>query len=439
LASSRSKGRDRDRHGARDVEAASPIRRRIPWIAIGITLILLITAAFAADPIRDAVTGEAVGEASLVASPGYLFLTPLSTSLDAITLLGVAQHIALILWGIGVFAGIRVWLSRRRETSMKRESIAGVLFLLGLFLVYAAATLMPRPMAQLTLSDPAVLVVDFHSHTKYSHDGRAGWTEDDMRQWYHGAGIDVGYITDHATFEGAERAVSSNPGQAGESTLLLQGIEAFYKGEHVNVLSAGRRYRGLLDATLKDVDPEALALSTLIPATAPTLIETLPGNLGKVRSITRSDTSAGVVAIEVIDGSPRGLTQSRRDRHHIVALADSLNLALVTGSDNHGYGYAAAGWTLMRVPGWRGMPTDSISRRIEDVLRIGRRVSTKTIERRVAPSDPLSLLLAGPVIAWEMFATLSGDERVAWIIWVWAIVIIARGVKRMRLQPSNAA
>src|SRR5437764_10613241 len=53
-------------------------------------------------------------------------------------------------------------------------------------------------------------------------------------------------------------------------------------------------------------------------------------------------------------------------RQRIVHIADSLNLALVTGSDNHGWGRAAPGWTLMRIPGWRGMSTDSLSRRIED-------------------------------------------------------------------------
>lgn len=394
---------------------------------------------FGADPIRDAVTGGPVDEMRLTAPASYFFIAPLSTTFDTLTLLSVGQHIAVILWAIGLFVLVRVLRARRRPSSIRAEGVAAGLFLVGLFVVYAAALMMPRPMAQLASSDSNVLVVDFHSHTKYSHDGRPDWTEDDVRSWYNGAGFDAAYITDHLTYEGAERGIASNAGQAGQNTMLLQGIEAFYKGEHVNVLGAGRRYRGLLDATLKDIDPEALTLATIIPATSPTLIETLPGKLDAVRTIAATDTSAGVGAIEIIDGSPRGLSQTRADRDRIIHLADSLNLALVTGSDNHGWGYAAAGWTLLRMPGWRGMRSDSLSSRIEQVLHFGRRAATRVVERRIAGgTNIVELVLAAPLIVWRMFTVLSSDERVAWILWIWAVFALSRSVKRMRLRPSAA-
>jgi predicted metal-dependent phosphoesterase TrpH len=435
LARSKSRGRA----AAPDVAPDVARRLSIPWLAVALTLVLLVTAALAVNPIRDVVTHGPVDEMRLTAPVSYFVVAPLSTSFDTLTLLTVGQHIALILWAMLIFAGVRVWLAYRRPTRARNEVAAAGLLLLGIFATYAAALLLPRPMARLTSSDSNVLVVDFHSHTEYSHDGRPDWTEDDVRAWYGGAGFNAAYVTDHRTFEGAERAIASNSGQAGENVMLLQGIEAFYKGEHVNVLSAGRRYRGLLDATLKDVDPDALKLASIIPATTPTLIETLPGKLDVVRTIAESDTSAGVSAIEIIDGSPRGLTQTRRDRERIVHLADSLNLALVTGSDNHGWGHAAAGWTLLRIPGWRGMPADSLSSRIEQVLHVGRRAGTRVVERRVAGAGILQLIFAGPLIAWRMFTALSSDERVSWIIWVWALFGLSRVLKRVRSRPSATA
>jgi hypothetical protein len=432
LARSKSRGR-----------AASPagVARRlvIPWLPVALTLVLLITAPLSIDPIRDAATGGHVDEMRLSAPASYFLIAPLSSIFDTITLLGVGQHIALILWAIGVFVVVRVWLTRRRETTVGREVKAACFMLLGIFVVYAAATLLPRPMAQLTSSDSEVMVVDFHSHTKYSHDGRFDWTEDDVRSWYHGAGFDAAYITDHRTYEGAERGIAANPGQAGQNVMLLQGIEAYYRGEHVNVLSAGRRFRGILDDSLKDVDPDALRMASVIRAATPTLIETLPGKLDAVRTMALTDTSPGITAIEIIDGSPRGLSQSRRDRDRVVHLADSLDLAVVSGSDNHGWGYAAAGWTLLRMPGWRGMRTDSLSSRIEQVIHFGRRRGTRVVERVVAGDNPLELLFAGPIIAWRMFTTLSSDERVAWIIWVWAVFALTRTLRRVRLRPSDAA
>lgn len=432
LARSKSRGRDGSPGGVAG-------RFSIPWFYVGLTLALLITAAFAVDPVRDAVTSAPVDEMRLSAPASYFLIAPLSTTFDTLTLLTVGQHIALLLWAIGVFALVRALLARRRATSTRREVKAAGLLLLGIFVVYAGATLLPRPMAQLASSDSEVIIVDFHAHTKYSHDGRFDWDEDNVRSWYRGAGFNAAYITDHRTYEGAERGIASNAGQAGENVMLLQGIEAFYKGEHVNVLSAGRRFRGVLNDSLKDVDADALRLVSIIPAAAPTLIETIPGKLDVVRTIAASDTSPGVNAIEIIDGSPRGLTQSRRDRQRIVHLADSLNLAIVTGSDNHGWGYAAAGWTLLRMPGWRGMRTDSLSGRIEQVLHFGRRRGTRVVERVIAGSNFLELALAGPVIVWRMFTTLSSDTRVAWIIWVWGVFALSRTLKRVRLRPSATA
>jgi hypothetical protein len=165
----------------------------------------------------------------------------------------------------------------------------------------------------------------------------------------------------------------------------------------------------------------------------------VPANLDKVPALG-SNGIPGVMAIEIVDGSPRGLSQTRKERTRIVHIADSLNLALVTGSDNHGFGRTAPGWTLFRIPGWRGMSTDSLSGMLEFVLRDGRRESTRTVERVVAGgSDPVSLVFTGPLVAWRMLTTLGPDERVMWLVWTWGVVIIARGLRRYRLRPSGTA
>src|SRR5207247_1127404 len=118
----------------------------------------------------------------------------------------------------------------------------------------------------------------------------------------------------------------------------------------------------------------------------PVIIQTIPDNLNKIVAAP-GPSRAGARAVELIDGSPRGLAQGRRERARIVHLADSLDLALVADSDNHGWGRAAPGWTLMRIDGWRGMSSDSLARAIESALRTGRRASTKIVERRVADAS----------------------------------------------------
>lgn len=412
--------------------------RRIPWWAVAITALVLITAPFATDPIRDAVDFSAVGEGRLDVPASYLAIAPLSNVLDTLTLLTVGQHIAILVTLILLFAAYRVWRVRRSlmGTTILRELAAAGIFLGVLVLAYVLAAAAPRPMAQFVASDGLVISVDFHAHTKYSHDGRPGWSEDDLRSWARGAGYDAVYVTDHRTYEGAERGIASNPSQAGEGVMLLQGLEAFYKGEHVNVLGAGRRYRGITTPDLKDIDEQAFTLANLIPSTAPVAIETVPGNLDKVPVF--STGSAGVSAIEIVDGSPRGLSQTRRQRARIVHLADSLNLALVTGSDNHGWGRAAPAWTLLRIPGWRGMGSDSLSQRIELVLREGRRDATRAVERTIASAtNPATVALSLPLVVWTMFATMGADERVMWLVWTWGIVVVVRALAHYR-RPTTA-
>jgi hypothetical protein len=410
--------------------------RAVFW-PIVVTLLVLSSAAFTVDAVRDAATLEAVGEARLDVTAGYLSIAPISSVLDTLTLLTVGQHIAVALWVIGLFAVYRVLRARRSAVVLRREAIAAGGLLAGIVVVYAAAAVLPRPMAQLVTSDATIIALDFHAHTEYSHDGRRGWDEEDVRAWHRDAGYGAAYITDHATFEGAERGIAGNAAQAGESTVLLQGLEAVDRGEHVNILSAGRRYRGLTTPDLRDVDDQALTMADLIPGTSPIVVETVPGNLSKL-SARPPNAAPGVDAIEIVDGSPRGLSQGRRERARIVRLADSLNVALVTGSDNHGWGRTAPGWTLLRIPGWRGMPTDSLSRRLEEVLRIGRRDATRVVERRVADgTSPIALAFAGPVVVWRMFTTLGPDERVMWLVWTWGLVLVVRGLRANRRRPTT--
>ena len=414
--------------------------RGLPWLALATIALLALSSAWAIDPIRDAATKGAVAEATLDRSAGYLFIAPISAILDTITLLSVRQHVALVVT-LALVWGAWWWWTRREHdlavSSTRRAllvaSRAGIA-LATLVGVYVVALLVPRPMAALQKDAPAIIAVDFHAHTKYSHDGRWNWEPEDVRRWHRKAGFDVAYISDHRSFDGAREGWANNPTQSGTETLLLPAIEAVWQGEHVNVLDADRMYRGILDAALRDVDTEALTLASLVPGNEPVLIETIPGNLSKVVPAKGRGTP-GVRAIEVVDGAPRGLAQSRQQRARILDIADSANIALVAGSDHHGWGHAATAWTLLILPGWRAAPPEDVSRAIAATLRAGGRGATKVAERYVADTDEAALLpFTVPLVAWGMFRTLSLDERVVWLAWIAALVLLSRvrGMRRRR-------
>jgi hypothetical protein len=217
--------------------------------------------------------------------------------------------------------------------------------------------------------------------------------------------------------------------------VLLPGIEVVWRGEHVNVLDADRMFRGLLTETLRDIDEKALGIASTLPGNEPILIETFPGDLSKVITAAGPGTG-GVRAIEIIDGAPQGLGQTRRERAQILHLADSTNLALVAGSNHHGWGHTAAGWTLMFLPQWRAATPDQLSAGISRNIRGGGRKSTRVVERYVADTETgIALPLTVPLVTWGMLRTLSNDERIVWLAWIAALYLMWR-FRRARLNRT---
>jgi hypothetical protein len=414
--------------------------RALPLGLLSVVVLVALSALFARDPLQDAATYAPVTEATLRRPMSYLLLAPVSNILDTLTLLSLRQHIALLAtiivcyavwwWTIGRVLLAAVSPSRRALREVARLGVGLVVFV-G---VYVGVAYLPRPMAALEASTD-IVVVDFHSHTKYSHDGRPDWKPEDVRAWHHDAGFDAAYITDHRTFEGARDGWANNPVPVGGGTVLLPGIEVVWRGEHVNVLDADRMFRGLLNETLRDIDESALKMSSTLPMNEPVLIETMPGDLSKVVAAAGKGTP-GIRAIEVVDGAPKGLGQTRRERARIVHLADSTNLALVAGSDHHGWGHTAAGWTLMFLPQWRAATPEQLTAGISRIIRGGGRTATRVVERYVANTESgYALPLTVPLVGWGMLRTLSSDERIVWIAWTVAIYLLWR-LKRARSAAS---
>jgi predicted metal-dependent phosphoesterase TrpH len=402
--------------------AVAPWYARLPWFAILLTFAVLLSSTFGILPIRDARTFEAVPEAHMVVSPGYVLLAPLSTTLDMLTLLSRRQDIAFVvggfvlvlLWrGLAAIFGRPTW---RRHVA----SIAGTAVLI--LVAYVAAAVLPRPMAAITTDDTSIIIIDFHTHTSASHDGRSGWSVEDTRAWHAAAGFDVAYITDHNSVAAAEQGTAANPVPAANGVTLLQGIETGWNGEHVGVLGAQRMYKGILTADLKNVDTNALRLASTIPGREPVLVWNHPRQIGRLPAAGDS-MRTGVRAIELHNGDPSVMDRLRAAHDSIVRFADRSNIALTTGTDNHGWGKAAPNWTLMQIIGWRAMSGDELENAIETTLRQGRYGITRVVERTEAdPGGPAWQVMASAVTApWTMFRAMSAEERVSWLIWTWLI------------------
>jgi predicted metal-dependent phosphoesterase TrpH len=396
------------------------LRFRIPWTPIAISFAVLLSSSFAISPVRDAATLGVATDAYLTRPTGYVALAPLSNVLDTLTLLSVRQHIALVLGVIVLFAVARVVKNTRSSPGWRAHLLATVTLLVAILAVYAASALLPRPMAALVADNANILIADFHSHTSASHDGRGNVERN--RDWHRDGGYHVAYVTDHGSVAGAERGIVNNPTPAAAGVTLLQGIEVTWTGEHVTILGAERIYKGLLTNDNRDVDESALALGSLVAGREPIVVWNHPWDLSRL-PVAMGPAAPGIRAIELANGSPADLKRVRAGRDRIVAFAQSNNLAMTCGSDNHGWGRTAPCWTILLIVDWRGLQGDALATRIEEQLRANGHRSTRVIERRVADPGPslMTLSLTVGAVPFTMLSTISNEERVVWLAWTWLI------------------
>lgn len=409
-----------------------------PWWPLAISTAVLLSAAFAVQPVREATNLTDSAESFLVRPLGYIAIAPLSNVLDMFTLMSVRQHIAMFAGLWVVFLAWRVTSHWRGGRTWRAHVVAGVSWLVGIVALYAAVAALPRPMARLEVNNSSVMRVDFHSHTSASHDGRAGFTPERNRAWHRAAGFDVAFIADHASVSGAEQALAKNPAPGSDDVTLLQSMEVTWTGEHVGILGAQRAYKGITTQNLRDVDAQSLALASLLGGREPVLVWHHPRRLNRIPPAAGTGTS-GVRALEIVNGAPDGLDETRSKRGEIVQLAERSNIALVSGTDNHGWGRAAPAWTLMIVANWRVLDADRLQREIEATIRDGGSTATRVIERRVADpgASQVQAALSLVTVPARMLTTISTDERIAWLAWTWLIWAAAVWNRRRKVRAVS--
>ena len=404
---------------------------RYRTLLVPIVLSLLILAVRGLSPITGSAGEPPPQGVSLHLPAWYVALSPVSRTLDALTILSTAQSIAVLVTLAGITLVVTVVrASRKRVWTWKRVGFSLGLLLLALAAIEAAVVFAPRPMAGLRVSDESTVVIDFHSHTGASHDVRKSFSAEDNRAWHRGAGFHVGYISDHVKFDGAIAARAKNPLLAGQGTSLLTAVEGRYH-RIMSTIVLGMTER---DTALLDKRGNVLSRATASGRPPVTIIALPNRNLDSV-TVGSLDSLENFKAIELIDAAPRGLAQLDREETRIREIASRLGLVLVAASNNHGWGHTAAAWNLMSIPGWRDMPPEVVGLIIEDRLRSGDTTSV-TIIRRLRPGLH-GAAVAGtlPVVAYQTIGSLTTAERFVWIAFVWLAwltILLSRSSRKPR-------
>lgn len=389
-----------------------------------ITLLLVVSAIWSELPLRDAVSMQPLGNFTLYFDMYYLLLAPWLNILDLMTSLSLTQHMAWILslWLLGIYISFKFF--RCYKPKLHQFWVALIALLLGfaaMLSIYAVVMLVPRPMAMLVVPEQDMLVVDFHSHTDASHDANKSFDAEDNRWWHEYAGFDAVFVTDHSTFEGVEVGKANNANQAKDGVQLMDGVEVFHKGGHILALCA--KY-------IVQKNGEYLWQKHGDEPCVPLLVQALPAPMSD------SDTrfrERDIQAIEINDGAPLGLEEIKH-REYLKNTAKRLNIAVVSGSDNHGWAYTAVGWSVLRIQGWKTMDANQLALAITDKIRKQGFSAVQVVERNtlLPATTMLGHIMMPFKLVWHMFQTLSWAERLSWLAWLFLFAILRLVIGKQR-------
>ena len=375
--------------------------RRHP-IVLGLVVLILLSATSALPSVVDVASGAPPLDADLVRSMAYTALAPLSNVLDALTFLTVDRAKALLLVWVPALA---LW-GFLRPGSRRRRIVTAVLGAVTVPALGIAAVLLPRPVPSLVVADSAFTVIDYHAHTDRSHDGRRGWTLQDLADWHAAQGFGASYVTDHNILF-TDDITDPIP--------LLPGVEWSVYDQHIVALGTV----ALIDRAAFSRDTRSmLRLFAELHRRGAIGIASLPEYWRNHWGDLDAFVAAGVDGFEIVSCAPKALGFPADARAQVLRLAARRDLLVVGASDNHGWGKVTCVWNLSS-PSAHGYRSN--------------RVIARSIALAQGDWEPWTAAYTQP---WLMLRSLSWSERSSWITWI-LVILIYRAVPRRAGDPRG--
>ncbi|MEI8190372.1 MAG: hypothetical protein WCI75_11705, partial [candidate division NC10 bacterium] len=371
-------------------------------IAAGATAFVLLAQAFRLpSALVDAATGEHLRDFALAFPLGHLLLTPFSALADWITFNSARQDKVLVFYLLTAYWAVRLLCRKRVEqrASGWRGRLKGAAKAAGGYLLYLAvvvgflawATLSQRPAARLLAPHPDDLVLDFHSHTNRSHDGRSSFSSRRNMEWHRQAGFSAAFITDHNVITAsAEARQISREEHAATGYRSLFGEEVSLYKAHIVALAPkewiyNRPYDGDIDGLRRFLGDCGKRFDALCVLSLPEYWLRHWGELDKL-------VDWGAKGIEIVNSAPKGLDFPAEKRRQVVELCRRRNLFMDGATDNHGWSRAAYVWNVMRIPAQAAMGPDELEKAVSLTLRRDGFSAVRVVTRvKHAPAEGMGI------------------------------------------------
>jgi hypothetical protein len=407
---------------------------RLRWrLPAALSACVVVAQLFPLSPLLDVVTWTAPASARVSYPVSHLVLAPLTLLADWLNGGSRRDLVAFPVWAALLYVLARLAVRRtpgRRRAP--RELGYASLALLGLAAFVGWGYWLRRPIPRLVATSPDLLVLDVHSHTASSHDGRRGFGAAQNAWWHARAGFDAAFVTDHNTFGAATAWRLERP--RGRPR-LFDGEEISLSGIHVLALGttsviANRPYDASWDSTG--------ALIRRLHADSIFLVPTLPEDWGRHTGAEFGQLSEwGVGGFEIWTTSPQAMDFPPSGRRAVISWSRLENRPVFGSTDMHGFGNAATVWNVVRLPGWRSLGDDTLEHAILGRLRTGGVTANQVVAlRRWLPETRLGSAFSVPINLVLLLRTASRPHALALLGWIWVVALI---VGRFGRRAASAA
>lgn len=390
-------------------------RHPIFYLVLFLLSALVVTAFFHQPPqLVDVFSRQPVLDMEIRTSPGRIlfepFIGPLVFYLSANhPLIEFSMLFIWILCGLFILT-----LFKYRKTA-----ISGVLVWLALVPLWimimlgivAVSVFVPLPGDTLVNHNPDLVLVNFHSHSYFSHDGIM--SPQRVARWHRAHGFDAFFLTEHNNHNKTlEWVAAQDQGTFPASPLILCGQE--YSGStHLLLLGLNR------DVNTKDM-ADSTAVQTAHGQNGAVLVahwfETKPRPL-------QYYVQCGVDGFEIVNQN-QGIDYEKSVFEQIAGICRSHKLVAIGACDYHGYGNVCSVWNALSIPGWRGMTPERQRSSITELVK-QRDQSRLAVVLYQDRRSVKSVLWSPPLTAVDYFLSLSISQRLAWFFWtafLWLLI-----------------
>ena len=396
---------------------------RLRWrLPLALSACVAVAQLFHLSPLVDVVTWTAPASARLAYPASHVLLAPVTLLADWLNGGSRRDLVGFGLWLAVGYALVRLAVRRTApDGRARRETLYALAFLVAAAAFAGWGYWLPRPIPRLVAASADDLVLDLHSHTALSHDGRPGFGAAQNAAWHARAGFDVAFVTDHNVAGAARSWRLEAP--AGRPR-LLDGEEISLSGVHVLALGvsatvANRPWDASWDSTG--------ALIRRLHADSVFLVPTLPEDWRHHTGAEFGQLSEwGADGFEIWTSAPQAMDLPPSARRTVISWSRLENRPMFGSTDMHGYGFAATVWNLMRLPGWRGLGDAELQRAILARLRTGGPAANQVVAlRRWLPETRLGAAAGVPVNLVLLLRMASRPHAVALLGWIWAVAALS--------------